>query len=138
VASSRSSSDIPLAKASKKCYIEPMIDNLFYRKHDRKNNVWHLFKKSLKNKRTVAGVVVGLPLTLFLLFGSHGIVQRIKLVRARADLESKIQQAAEETRQLQGESKALDGDKKAIEKVAREKYGMIRDGETVYKATQKK
>jgi len=114
------------------------MDNLFYRKHERNINVWQLFKKSLKNKRTVVGVVVGLPLTLFLLFGSHGIVQRVKLVRTRADLESKIQQAEEDTRRLQLESKALDGDKKAIEKVAREKYGMIRDGETVYKASKKK
>jgi cell division protein FtsB len=114
------------------------MDNLFYRKHDRKINLWQFLKKSLKNKRAVAGVVVGLPLMIFLLFGSHGIVQRIKLVRARGDLESKIQQAEEETRRLQVESKALDGDKKAIEKVAREKYGMIRDGETVYKVTKRK
>ena len=55
----------------------------------------------------------------------------------KAELEAKIQQAMEETKQLQADSKALDGDKKAIEKVAREKYGMIREGETVYKVRKK-
>jgi cell division protein FtsB len=34
--------------------------------------------------------------------------------------------------------KALEGDKRAIEKIARERYGMHREGETVYKVTKKK
>jgi cell division protein FtsB len=92
----------------------------------------------LKNKRAVGGVVIGLPLILFLLFGGHGIVQRVKLARAKGEIELKIRQAEEETRRLQTESRALDGEKKAIERVAREKYGMIRDGETVYKVNKKK
>jgi cell division protein FtsB len=40
-----------------------------------------------------------------------------------------------ETRRLQTELKALEGDARAIEKAAREKHGMVRDGETVYKTT---
>jgi cell division protein FtsB len=48
-----------------------------------------------------------------------------------------IRSAEAENKRLQAESKALDGDKKVIEKVAREKYGMVREGETVYKVKKK-
>ena len=109
------------------------MDNLFYRKDKKKFDVRATLKKFAKNKRAMLGLVLGVPLVLFLLFGSHGIVQRIRLQSQKAELETKIQQAETETKQLQAESNALDGDKKAIEKVAREKYGMAREGETVYK-----
>jgi cell division protein FtsB len=114
------------------------MNDLFYRKDKRKPDVRSLVRKLVRNKRLVAGIVVGVPLMLFLLFGSHGIVQRVKLQHQKAGLEMKIQQANEEGKRLQAESKALDGDKSAIEKVARENYGMHREGETVYKVTKRK
>ncbi|MEK9137212.1 MAG: septum formation initiator family protein [Bacteroidota bacterium] len=113
------------------------MDNLFYRKDRRTIDVQALLKKLVRNKRAMLGLLIGIPLVLFLLFGNHGVVQRIKLQSQKAELEAKILQAEAETKQLQAESKALDGDTKAIEKVAREKYGMIRDGETVYKVKKK-
>ena len=45
----------------------------------------------------------------------------------------KVAEAEAEGKRLRAEIKALDGDRKAIEKVAREKHGMIHEGETVYK-----
>lgn len=113
------------------------MDNLFYRKDRRTIDVQSLLKKLVRNKRAMLGLLIGIPLVLFLLFGNHGVVQRIKLQSQKTELEAKILQAEAETKQLQAESKALDGDTKAIEKVAREKYGMIRDGETVYKVKKK-
>ena len=113
------------------------MDNLFYRKDKKKFDVRTPMRKLLKNKRAMLGLVVGLPLALFLLFGGHGIVQRIRLTNQKSDLQAKIEQASVETKQLETQSKALDGDKKAVEKVAREKYGMIREGETVYKVRKK-
>lgn len=118
-------------------YIASAMDNLFYRKDRKKIDVRGMLKRLKKNKRTVLGLVVGVPLILFLLFGSHGIVQRVRLQNQKTDLEVKIQQSELETKRLQAESKALDGDNKAIEKVAREKYGMIREGEKVYKVRKK-
>jgi cell division protein FtsB len=113
------------------------MDNLFYRKEGKKFDVRSKLKKLLRNRRAVLGLIVGVPLALYVLFGSHGIIQRVKLQNQKAKLEEKIRQAEEETKKLQAESKALDGDKKAIEKVAREQYGMIREGETVYKVKKK-
>ncbi len=51
----------------------------------------------------------------------------------RAEMVEKIRRAEEETKQLQEQIKALQSDKKTIEKIAREKYGMVREGETVYR-----
>jgi len=114
------------------------VNDLFYRKDKSKHDVRALAKKFLKNKRLVAGIIVGVPILLFLLFGNRGIVQRLKLQHQKADLEMKIQHAEEEGKRLQVDSKALDGDKRAMEKVARENYGMHREGETVYKISKKK
>lgn len=113
------------------------MDNLFYRKDKKGFDIRAVLKTLARNKRSVLGVVLGTALALFLLFGSHGIVQRIRLQNQKVELEVKIQLAEAETKQLQAGSKALDGDKKAIEKIAREKYGMIREGETVYKVRKK-
>ena len=114
------------------------MNDLFYRKDKSTLDARALARKLLRNKRLVAVVVVGLPLMLFLLFGNHGILQRLKLQRQKADLEVKIQQVEQEGKRLQAESKALDGDKRAVEKVARENYGMHREGETVYKISKNK
>jgi cell division protein FtsB len=65
-------------------------------------------------------------------------MQRRRLERDRAALIEKIRLAEEEQKILRDQSRALDGDKKAIEKVAREKYGMIRRGEKVYKIVPEK
>ena len=113
------------------------MDNLFYRKNKKAGAVEAILKRLVRNKRAMLGLIIGFPIVLFLLFGGHGIVQRVKLQNQKAELEARIQQAEVDTKQLQAESKALDGDKKAIEKTAREKYGMIREGETVYKVRKK-
>lgn len=113
------------------------MDSLFYRKDRKKFDAVAMLRKLARKKRALLGLVVGVPLVLFLFFGSYGIVQRIKLQNRKSELEAKIIEANAETKKLQNESKALDGDKRAIEKVAREKHGMIREGETVYKARKK-
>ncbi|MBI4535966.1 MAG: septum formation initiator family protein [Ignavibacteriae bacterium] len=112
------------------------MDNLFYRKEKKKSRV--LLKKLFKNKRAMLGLVIGVPIAFYVVFGNRGVLQRIRLEQQKAELEMKISDAEAETRALQAKSKALEGDKKAIEKVARENYGMVRDGETVYKVNKSK
>jgi cell division protein FtsB len=114
------------------------MDSLFYRTARKGITLGAFLKKLVRNKRALAVLVVGIPLLVYLLFGSHGIVQRVKLQQKRVELEAQIREAEAETKRLQAESAALDGDKKAIEKTAREKYGMAREGETVYKVAPAK
>lgn len=114
------------------------MDNLFFRKEKKKFDARSLVRKFVRNKRAMLGLLIGVPLLLFVLFGSRGVVQRVRLQNEKTELEAKVEQAEQETKRLQAESKALDGDKKAIEKVAREKYGMVREGEKVYKVNRDK
>ncbi len=113
------------------------MESLFYRKTRKGLDIGGALRKLLKNRRLLIALVVGLPLGMYVVFGNRGILQRIRLERQKAELEARIREAEAETRTLQAQSKALDGDKQAIEKVARERYGMVREGETVYKVNRK-
>lgn len=113
------------------------MDNLFYRKDKKGIDPGGMLRKLLTNKRMMLTLIIGVPVMLFVLFGNRGIVQRIKLQGQKTALEERVREAESETKRLQATSRALDGDRKAIEKVAREKHGMIREGETVYKVRRK-
>lgn len=113
------------------------MDNLFYRKDKKGISLAGVVRKLLSNKRMMLALIIGAPLMLFVLFGNRGVVQRIKLQAQKTALEEKIHGAEAETRRLKASSKALEGNRKAIEKVAREKHGMIREGETVYQVRKK-
>jgi cell division protein FtsB len=113
-----------------------MGDGVFYRKLDRRPEIRAVLKRLLGNRRLMVGLVLGLPLLLFVLFGNRGVVQRVRLQAQKSQLEQKIREAEAEAKRLQAESRALEGDRKTIEKVAREKYGMVREGETVYRVAR--
>jgi len=108
-------------------------ESLYYRKSRPRFAFRPLLRKLLRNKRLLLALIVAVPLGGYVLFGNHGILQRINLQREKKELEAKIRTAEDETRTLQATSRALDGDKRAIEKVAREKHNMTREGERVYK-----
>ena len=109
------------------------MDSMFYRKLSKGFDLRTLPRKMLRNKQASLVVLFGILVAGFIVFGNHGILQRIHLTQQKAEMERKIREADAETKALQAQSKALDGDKKAIEKVARERYGMVRQEEKVYK-----
>ncbi len=113
------------------------MEDLFYRKEKKRRKAVDAILKLVKNKRITVRLVLGLLVGGYVLFGSHGVLQRLRLQYEKQELEQMIKDAEAETKRLQAESKALDGNPKAIEKVAREKYGMIREGETVYKVNKR-
>ena len=105
----------------------------FYCKPQKRSRTKSLLKKVFKNKRRSITIFFGTLLFSFLLFANNGIIARVKLEQRRTEMIEKVRQSEEETKQLQAQAKALEGDKKTIEKVAREKYGMVREGEKVYR-----
>lgn len=88
--------------------------------------------KLLENKKTrfyiiVTVVVIG---TLYLLFNNYGVVKYAKVKSDVEDLSSRINQLEEENRRLEAEIDSLKRNIPAkIEKIAREKYNMIRPNE---------
>jgi len=110
----------------------------FYRKIKKQIEPENLIEKIKKNKLRSAIIFGGIVLFLYVFFNNSGILQRIKLELQKKEIQEKIQTAEEEQKKLKDQSKALEGDPKAIEKVAREKYGMVRENEKVYKVKPKK
>ena len=109
----------------------------FYRKKGKSVALRAGLRKLVRNRRLMLLLVIGAPIVLYVFLGPRGVVKRIQLQRETTSLEAQIRDAEAEQRALQARSKALDGDKAAIEKVAREKYGMVKEGETVYRVNRK-
>jgi cell division protein FtsB len=129
--------DSPIDYPNNYWYIDSTMDDQFYRKDKKPFDVKERALRLLRNKRFVVRFTLAAIVVSFVLFGNHGVVQRLRLQHQKSELADKVRDAEAETKHLQAESKALDGDAKAIEKAAREKHGMIREGETVYKVNKK-
>ena len=109
------------------------MEGQFLRRVQRPRWVQGISKKVFKTRRRALFVLIGTLLVSYVMFNNRGIIARIRLEHERSVMIEKVRAADQETKRLESYLKALDGDKKTIEKVAREKYGMAREGETVYK-----
>jgi cell division protein FtsB len=90
-------------------------------------------RKILGNRNLVLGLLVGIPVISFVTFSPRGLVARMSLESEKADLIARVEEAEAEQARLLKQSRDLDYDLKVIEKAARERYGMVFRGETVYK-----
>lgn len=69
----------------------------------------------------------------YALFGKKGILQRVDLEMENKELRQKLKEEQDKTIMLQKEIEQLKSSDKKIEKVAREKYNMSKEGEEIYK-----
>ena|SRR5258706_5907203 len=69
----------------------------------------------------------------YAVFGRKGLLQRVDLELENRELQNKLKAEQEKSLMLQKEIDELKTSDKKIEKVAREKYGMTKDGEEIYK-----
>ena len=94
-----------------------------------KNVVRYIYRR----KRFFLYVLVLLLVLSYAVFGKKGILQRVELEMENSELKTKLKAEQEKTLILQKEVEDLRTSDKKIEKVAREKYGMVKDGEEIYK-----
>jgi cell division protein FtsB len=88
--------------------------------------------KFIENKKTRFYIIVSIVVigTLYLLFNNYGVVKYAKVKSELEDLNTRITQLEEENRRLEAEIDSLKRNVPAkIEKIAREKYDMIRPNE---------
>ncbi|MDQ3021389.1 MAG: septum formation initiator family protein [Bacteroidota bacterium] len=85
------------------------------------------------NSRVVLVIIFFLGLIAFASLGNKGIIQRFKLETEKKDLEEQLEAEIKKSQQLLNEINELKSSDTKIEKVAREKYGMTKDGEKIYK-----
>ncbi|HID10386.1 MAG TPA: septum formation initiator family protein [Candidatus Latescibacteria bacterium] len=70
---------------------------------------------------------------LYFVFGEHGLWRIWKLKRRARALKEEVVRIEAKRRALEEEKKKLEeGDPEYIEKLARERYGMVKPGERVY------
>lgn len=96
-------------------------------------------KESVKKKRrrVVMWTVIGLA-ALTLITGNYGFYQIYKINREKRELEAEIARLKQEQEELIRDRERLKNDLIYIEKIAREKYSMVREGEQVYQVIPKK
>ncbi|HUN64753.1 MAG TPA: septum formation initiator family protein [Bacteroidota bacterium] len=114
------------------------MDSQYYRKQKRSFSLKAVLSRAMRNRTLMLGLLFSLPVCFFILFSNRGVLKRMNLEDEKRDMTEKVRMAELEHDRLAAQSKALDADQHAIEKVAREKHGMIRDGETVYKVKKSK
>ena len=101
-----------------------MKDNGFF-----KNVARYIFHR----KKFFLYLVILLAILSFAVFGKKGILQRVELEIENRNLKEKLAQEQQKTIMLQKEIEEIKTSDKKVEKVAREKYGMVKEGEEIYK-----
>jgi len=93
----------------------------------------NMTKYIYRRRRFFLFLIVMLLILAYAVFGKKGFLQRVDLELENRELQKKLKDEQEKTLMLQKEVDDLKTSDKIIEKVAREKYGMTKDGEEVYK-----
>ena len=93
----------------------------------------NIFKYLYHRRRMLLYVLVLLLIMAYAVFGKKGILQRVELEMENKELQRKLKEEQEKTLILQKQIDDLKSSDKEIEKTAREKYGMTKEGEEIYK-----
>ena len=67
------------------------------------------------------------------IFGDHGLLKLYNIKNERKIIQKKIAQLREEKEILKNEKSKIENDLEYIEKIAREKYKMVKPGEKIFK-----
>ncbi len=92
------------------------------------------------NKKKISRIIFFITITiifLFLFFNEYGILKYLQLKNDIGELNSKIEMAESEIKKLKKEIDSLKHSNIKIEKVAREKYHMLRENERALRIEEK-
>ena len=77
--------------------------------------------------------LIGLSLVIVFVFGDHGLLKLYKIKNERKLIQNKIANLRAEREILKNEKNKIENDLNYIEKIAREKYKMVKPGEKIFK-----
>ena len=86
-------------------------------------------------KQLYKGIVllIFFSFAIIFIFGDHGVLKLYKIKNERKIIQKKITQLREEKEILKNEKSKIENDLDYIEKIAREKYKMVKPGEKIFK-----
>ncbi len=87
------------------------------------------------HKQLFKGVVylIFFSLAIIFIFGDHGLLKLYKIKDERRVIQKKIAELREEKEKLKSQKNKIENDLGYIEKIAREKYKMVKPGEKIFK-----
>lgn len=86
-----------------------------------------------KGRHLLAGVVLAVALYYAVLGGEYSALDLLRLKRDRGGAEARLARTRGEVDSLKARALRLERDPATIERVARERFGMLREGETLYR-----
>lgn len=89
-------------------------------------------KQTITRKRFWIGLMIGIVVMVFVFFSRYGVMTHISLRSESAELEHKVIVLRKHNDSLRKVITTLQRDTAEIERIAREHYGLIKPGETVY------
>jgi cell division protein FtsB len=92
-----------------------------------------IFRYIYQRRRFFIYLTVLLLVAAYAVFGRKGLLQRVELEMENHELQRKLKDEQDKTIMLQKEIDDLKSSDRKIEKVAREKFGMVKEGEEIYK-----
>ncbi len=89
-------------------------------------------------KQFVRGVFILIAITLLIIFvfGNHGLLQLYRLKSERENIQKYITELRQERESLKVEKNRLENDLDYLEKLAREKFRMVKPGEKIFKVRE--
>ena len=108
-----------------------MRKNFYKKKFNRnKPDVVSIFQKQF-----FKGLIflICFSLIIVFIFGDHGLIKLYKIKNERQIIQKKIASLREEREKLKAEKIKIENDLSYIEKIAREKYKMVKPGEKIFK-----
>ena len=86
-------------------------------------------------KQLFKGIVflIFFSLSIIFIFGDHGVLKLYKIKNERKVIQKKITELREEREYLKNEKSRIENDLGYLEKIAREKYKMVKPGEKIFK-----
>jgi len=90
-------------------------------------------------KQFLQGLVflICLSLIIVFIFGDHGLIKLYKIKQKRKRIQANITKLREEKEKTINEKNKMENDLDYIEKIAREKYKMVKPGEKIFKVVPK-
>ncbi|MEX1010984.1 MAG: septum formation initiator family protein [Balneolaceae bacterium] len=96
----------------------------------------HLFNPLRWKRSFLATVLAVIVLLWFAFFDTYSVWTRVQLNMEKSELEQRTEQLRQEIEELEQKILDLQENPDLLERIAREEYGMRREGETVYIITE--
>jgi len=108
------------------------MDDQFYRKLQPEQLLNKIARSAAKNKKRTVLIVLVFIVLLYVVFDNKGVLTRFRLEQQHREWMDQLKRDSLETLRLREQMKAIESSNDTLERIARERYGLAKQGETVY------